>query len=108
MLNEFEQNEISIRSVYYCPHLPSITGPCDCRKPKAGLIFQAISDFLIDPEASVLIGDRETDILCAKRARIGLKVLVRDPKQLQSKDTTMADCVVKSIRDGLDKLDGLV
>ena len=108
MLNEFERNGVYISSVYHCPHLPSITGPCDCRKPKAGLLHKAISDFMIDPKASIFIGDHESDITCAMQANIGLKVLLRGSNHHPTKNKTMADCVIKSVRDGLVKLDNLV
>lgn len=47
---------------YYCPHHPDITGPCNCRKPKPGMIEQAIKDFNIDTSNSILIGDQPSDI----------------------------------------------
>ena len=33
---------------YFCPHHPSITGPCDCRKPATGMFEDAIRDFQLD------------------------------------------------------------
>jgi len=71
MLNEFELKGIHITKVYHCPHHPTITGPCNCRKPKPGLILQAIEEFNINPEASVLIGDKKSDILAGENAGIG-------------------------------------
>ncbi len=51
-----------IDATYVCPHLPEITGPCDCRKPALKLFRDAITDFGIDPGAAVFIGDRWRDI----------------------------------------------
>jgi len=45
---------------YYCPHTPSEN--CNCRKPKPGLLIQAMNDFSIDPLSSWMIGDRDSDI----------------------------------------------
>ena len=78
MLKELELNGIFIRKVYFCPHHPEITGPCRCRKPEPGLILDAISEFNIDPEESVLIGDKESDILAGKRAKIGRNLYIHD------------------------------
>jgi D-glycero-D-manno-heptose 1,7-bisphosphate phosphatase len=41
---------------------------CDCRKPKAGLIRRASSNFEIDLAASWMIGDRYSDIELARNA----------------------------------------
>ena len=63
---------------------------------------------MIDPKASIFIGDHESDITCAMQANIGLKVLLRGSNHHPTKNKTMADCVIKSVRDGLVKLDNLV
>ena len=108
MLKEFQRNGVLISAVYHCPHLPTISGPCDCRKPKAGLVYQAINDLSIAPEASIFIGDRETDMLCAKRANIGLKILVSEPRRSQTTSVHSADYVINSFKDGLGELKKLI
>jgi D-glycero-D-manno-heptose 1,7-bisphosphate phosphatase len=60
---------------YYCPHHPSEGLPpyrldCDCRKPKPGMLQQALGRFPVDLAASFLVGDRETDIAAAEAAGI--------------------------------------
>lgn len=50
-----------IDAFYFCPHLPEITGECDCRKPKPGLFLQAIKEYDIDPKLSLSFGDSERD-----------------------------------------------
>ena len=47
---------------YFCPHLPEITGPCDCRKPGGLLFRQAAKDLGIDLGASWWIGDKLSDL----------------------------------------------
>lgn len=78
MLKQFENNGISISKVYHCPHHPEITGPCICRKPNPGMILQAIEEFNIDPQQSVLIGDKQSDILAGKNAGIGTNLVLKD------------------------------
>jgi D-glycero-D-manno-heptose 1,7-bisphosphate phosphatase len=47
---------------YFCPHLPDITGPCECRKPGTLLYRQAAERFSIDLAGSWWVGDRLRDI----------------------------------------------
>ncbi len=60
-----------IDAFYFCPHHPDFTGECNCRKPKTGLLEQAIKDFNIDISQSLLIGDKPWDIECGER--LGVK-----------------------------------
>ena len=41
---------------------------CECRKPKPGLIIQAVTDFKIDLSQSYMIGNSETDLQAARNA----------------------------------------
>lgn len=59
-----------IDAFYFCPHLPEITGECECRKPKPGLFFKAIDDYNIDPKQSVSYGDSERDKIASRAAGI--------------------------------------
>jgi D-glycero-D-manno-heptose 1,7-bisphosphate phosphatase len=51
-----------VDATYMCPHLPEITGPCDCRKPGLGLYKQAIAEHALDPSRSLFTGDRWRDV----------------------------------------------
>lgn len=73
LTREMEHDGASLDAIYYCAHHPSVGEPpyrmeCDCRKPKAGLIRRASSDFEIDLAASWMIGDRYSDIELARNA----------------------------------------
>lgn len=50
---------------FFCPHLPEITGPCECRKPGTLLYRQAAERFSIDLARSWWLGDRLRDVLPA-------------------------------------------
>jgi D-glycero-D-manno-heptose 1,7-bisphosphate phosphatase len=70
-----EQQGARLDAVYYCAHHPSVGDPpyrfdCDCRKPKPGLIMQAVKDFDIDLSASWMVGDRYSDVELAKNAGV--------------------------------------
>lgn len=64
-----------IDAFYFCPHHPDFTGPCSCRKPEAGLFFQAARDWDISLSGSVMYGDKESDQIAAQRA--GIRVFHR-------------------------------
>ena len=58
-----------INKIYYCPHLQDMD--CMCRKPKSGMIEQAIIDFPeINIENSYLIGDSDSDIKAGKKMNL--------------------------------------
>ena len=60
MLRELKVNGINIKGIYYCPH--DIKDNCECRKPKAGMLFKAASDHNIDLTRSFFIGDSDCDM----------------------------------------------
>lgn len=72
VMNQRLQKEYDahIDAFYFCPHLPEITGECECRKPKPGLFLQAILDFDIDPAQSIAYGDSQRDSDAAHAAGI--------------------------------------
>ena len=51
---------------YFCPHLPDVSGPCECRKPGGLLYRQAAEQFGIDLSRSWWIGDRPRDVIPAE------------------------------------------
>lgn len=50
---------------YWCPHLPEVSGPCECRKPGTLLYRQAADQLDIDLSRSWWVGDRARDVLPA-------------------------------------------
>lgn len=75
MIQQFQMRGLQIDKIYYCPHHPTeglgrYLQECLCRKPKPGMILQASSEFDIDLHCSVLIGDKESDILAGKSAGV--------------------------------------
>lgn len=68
MIDEIEKNGGKIRAIYHCPHAKN--GECDCRKPKAGMIFQAQRDNNIDLSKALFIGDDERDVEAGQEAGV--------------------------------------
>jgi D-glycero-D-manno-heptose 1,7-bisphosphate phosphatase len=59
----------SLDAIEVCYHAGASHGePCDCRKPKPGMLFRAAADHAIDLRRSFLIGDRWRDVDCAHAA----------------------------------------
>jgi D-glycero-D-manno-heptose 1,7-bisphosphate phosphatase len=59
-----------VDATYHCPHHPEhgvtpYRRVCDCRKPAAGLIDQALVEWPVDVARSVLVGDSDRDIEAA-------------------------------------------
>lgn len=66
---------------FYCPHHPRAVAPelrleCDCRKPKPGMIRQAVARFDIDLPRSFVVGDKLSDVGLAQAVGAG-PILVR-------------------------------
>lgn len=57
-----------IARVEVCWHSGDEENPCDCRKPKPGMILQAAKALDINPSESFLVGDRWKDIECGHNA----------------------------------------
>lgn len=66
---------VEIKEFYYCPHhlekgLGKYKIDCECRKPKTGMLDQAVKDFNIDKENSFMVGDNISDIEAGLNAKI--------------------------------------
>ncbi|MBI5469868.1 HAD family hydrolase [Candidatus Kaiserbacteria bacterium] len=68
MQSEFEREGITLQAIYVCPHKNEDN--CNCRKPKPGLLLQAIREHNIDPSQAIFVGDRETDMEAARGAGV--------------------------------------
>jgi imidazoleglycerol-phosphate dehydratase/histidinol-phosphatase len=72
---------IRFAGVFICPHLPADN--CSCRKPKLGMLTGFLARNNLDRAASVMIGDRETDMLFAANLGIrGYRIAQNGPAEL--------------------------
>lgn len=74
--DKFDEEECPLTDYLYCPHLPpnhhglinlpnvrkDLIFDCGCRKPKAGMFYNAQKKHNIDLQNSWMIGDNETDM----------------------------------------------
>lgn len=66
MKAELAKNGAEIKGIYCCLH--GWHDDCECRKPKAGLLFQAAKENNLDLSKVVFIGDDIRDILAGEEA----------------------------------------
>ena len=94
---------VDLDGIYYCPHHPQGQGEykqdCDCRKPKSGMLQQAIRELNIDPAQSFMVGDKVEDLLAAQGAKVRSKILVKTGKPITPEGEQLADYVIDSISD---------
>jgi D-glycero-D-manno-heptose 1,7-bisphosphate phosphatase len=97
---------VSLDGIFYCPHAPE-TG-CDCRKPATGLMEQAALALGFNPGESVMIGDKEADMLLG-RAVGAMTILVRTGKGAAHEERCRdsADHVVDSLVQAAEIMENL-
>lgn len=88
---------LPIDAIYMCPH--GGDPPCDCRKPKPGMLHQAARDLGIDLRRSFMIGDRWRDIDCGHAA--GCQTVFIDYQYDEALRQT-PDAVVSNIAQAAD------
>jgi imidazoleglycerol-phosphate dehydratase/histidinol-phosphatase len=71
ILDTLASQGVTFAAICICPHRPADN--CDCRKPKVGMLREFLATHSIDPAASAVIGDRQTDVDLA--ANLGLRAL---------------------------------
>jgi len=89
---------VQLDAVLHCPHLPDATVAayrlaCDCRKPAPGMLLRAARDLRLDLAASVIVGDRLSDVQAGRAAGVGRCVLVRSGQPIDAEQTRLADAV---------------
>lgn len=97
------EQDVDLDGIYYCPHHPEGKGEykedCDCRKPKSGMLLQAIKELKIDPTQSIMVGDKVEDLKAGIGAKVKMNVLVRTGKLVTEDGERVADYVLDSIVD---------
>jgi len=64
---------VTVAAMYRCPHWPDderpeSVAPCDCRKPKPGMLLRAAADLGLDLTRSWVVGDRLLDMQAGRAA----------------------------------------
>lgn len=91
-----------LNGIYYCPHHPEkgfdgeveeLKIDCECRKPKAGMLFKATKDLNIDLENSWMIGDSQRDIDAGKNTNC---------RTISIKKDLGADYIAQDLKDAVN------
>jgi D-glycero-D-manno-heptose 1,7-bisphosphate phosphatase len=95
---------VELDAVEHCPHLPDARiaryrMACDCRKPLPGMLTRAAAALNIDMAASILVGDRASDVQAGRGAGVGRCWLVRSGATLSQSDIDLADAVFEDLAE---------
>lgn len=87
---------VTLDAIYFCPHHPqgqvaALAVECDCRKPAPGMLLQAARDLDLDLAASVLVGDKLSDIQAGQRAGVGRTAVVDSGHRVEADAAALAD-----------------
>lgn len=93
-----KEQGVVLDDIYFCPHRPE--DDCLCRKPKTGMVKEAIRKHHFDPKLSFVIGDKISDIEMGKK--IGATtILVRTGYGSQTEQEIEANYVVDDLKAAL-------
>ncbi len=96
-----KEHDAKIDKYYYCPHhiegkITKYRVNCNCRKPNIEMFNQAVKEFDISLKDSIMVGDKELDVLAGKNAGVGINILVRSGHKIDE-DNTVADCIFDNL-----------
>jgi D-glycero-D-manno-heptose 1,7-bisphosphate phosphatase len=80
MARDLATIDARIDAFYYCPYLEDAkvaayrVADHPDRKPNPGMILRGLRDFGVEASRATLIGDKETDLVAARRAGIGARL----------------------------------
>jgi len=102
-----QSHGIVFDGVFHCPHTPE--EECRCRKPRPGLMEQAVEALGFDPEEAFMIGDKEADMGVGSNAG-ATTILVRTGKGADHEERCrdITDYVTEDLRGVADIIQSLL
>ena len=102
-----------VDDIFYCPHhpdkgfegeVPELKFDCECRKPKTGMINEAVKKYNIDLSKSYMVGDSTMDLETARNA--GVKSVLVDTGFAgnDGKYDRNCDIEAKNLFDAVEKI----
>ena len=102
-----------VDDIFYCPHhpdkgfegeIPELKFHCECRKPKTGMIDEAVKKYNIDLSKSYMVGDSTMDLELARNA--GVKSVLVDTGFAgnDGKYDRSCDIEAKDLLDAVEKI----
>lgn len=104
---------VYLDDILYCPHHPDkgypeenllYKIPCECRKPKIGMIMEAVKRYNIDLSDAWIIGDTTVDIQTGKNAEIKTALVMTGEGGKDRKYDVQPDLVCKDLLEAIDKI----
>jgi len=89
IINELSKWNSKVDAIYACFHHPSVNN-CLCRKPNSLFFERIVAKYKVDPNFSYMIGDREKDIIPAKK--LGFNTVLVGKSEI-----SVADAQIESI-----------
>jgi D-glycero-D-manno-heptose 1,7-bisphosphate phosphatase len=108
MLERFETENAKLTEVFYCPYHPehgvgNYKRDSFDRKPNPGMLLSATKKYEINLAHSIMIGDKDSDMLAANSAGVGVRChyLAETGKIIQSSSSTHK---IHSLREAVSLL----
>ena len=104
---------VFLDDVFFCPHHPdkgypeenpAYKIPCECRKPKTGMIEKAAERFNIDLKESWMIGDTTMDIQTGVNAGMRTALVLTGEAGKDKKYDVKPDLVCENLLDAVEKI----
>ena len=92
-------NGIIFTDYFYCYH--KLESNCHCRKPSPYFVNESIKRYDLDREKCYFIGDRDTDILCGKNAKIKT-ILVKSEETEFRKRECFPDYRAENLKEAIE------
>jgi D-glycero-D-manno-heptose 1,7-bisphosphate phosphatase len=111
MLDRFALKGIRFERVYYCPFHPTagigeFRRESPDRKPNPGMILRAMQDFSLDLAASVLVGDKDSDIEAGQAAGVGYNLKLIHGSRQPSDSARLEFTSLHAVGDWLEQTFG--
>ncbi len=99
LMKEIRKKGGDIDVFCYCPHHPEAPleqyrVDCNCRKPKPGMILDAVKKYDIDLSQSFFVGDKATDVETGKNAGVRTIIVLSGQGTDEIKKVNPNDCLV--------------
>ena len=102
-----------VDDIFYCPHhpdkgfegeVPELKFDCECRKPKTGMINEAVDKYNIDLSKSYMVGDSTMDLELARNAGVRSVLVDTGFAGNDGKYDRSCDIEAKDLLDAIEKI----
>ena len=102
-----------VDDIFYCPHhpdkgfegeVPELKFDCECRKPKTGMIDEAVKKYNIDLSKSYMVGDSTMDLELARNAGVKSVLVETGFAGNDGKYDRSCDIKAKDLFDAVEKI----